>query len=117
MLDFKYTNMVGTYALNKRFSASFKNYGYTVAMWLKTSPKIIHMANPYAARDNGHIMKINEAFFLWFSAKTQIRAYFFALRDYYESYSKPIFFPLGQWANLQFAFDHYNGYEMRVYDL
>jgi len=81
-------------------------------MWLKSSPNLIHTPNPYAASDVAHIFRLPGRFFLWFSAKNEIKAYFNAKYAYYESYSHPIFFPINQWANIQFSMSQYDGYQI-----
>jgi len=49
--------------------------------------------------------------------KNQVVLYFFAEKPIFESLSKAIFVPQNQWVNIQAAFNHYNGYDIRTYDI
>jgi hypothetical protein len=61
---------------------------------------------------------MGEVFALWFSDPQSIRVFLHAAKNAFESASsRSVYFPLGQWANLQIYIDRVNGYDMRVYDL
>lgn len=66
---------------------------------MKTLPGIETTGTPTQGLGSHYFFKLDEAFALWFSDKTAISIYFNAFKNYYETWSEPVFFPLGQWAN------------------
>ena len=54
---------------------------------------------------------------LYMDTKNSFRFYFFAVKNYFETYSRSLYIPQNEWVDIQVSFTRYGGYHVRVYDM
>jgi hypothetical protein len=91
--------------LDDRMPADQTNYEYTMSIWIKPSATSCVQANPYTAKESCFLAHLDGVFFMYQSSRNEVKVYFEALKNYYEASSKGVFIPIGQWVNIQLAFD------------
>jgi len=92
-----------------------KYYEYSFNTWIKIDPSTsIEPRSYYAVRD-AFIVKHEEVFALYLSNRNEMKAFFMALKPYYEKSSRGVFVPYNEWINIRLRMNMSFGYILEVY--
>jgi len=116
-LKFDRNNQLQMVQLDSRYGRTQLNWGYTLALWVRTGEDIIAEADPWSAKESAHVFKFENVLEMYFESKLSVKFFVNALKNYQGTTTKALTVPMGQWANIQFTIGQYTGYEIRLYDI
>jgi len=92
-----------------------KYYEYSFNTWIKIDPQTSIEPRSYYAVRKAFILKHEEVFALYLSNRNEMKAFFMALKPYYEKSSRGVFVPYNEWINIRLRISMSFGYILEVY--
>ena len=99
-----------------RFWDKERKISYTVSFWMINFGQHSYGQKPNEGRENNHLIKVDEAFAIWYDSPTSFRVYVYARKNYDEVYSSTVFLPLFEWVNIQLHISQQDGIKIQTFN-